>query len=201
VQRARFVQAEETRRLLKRMDNWILTGSAVFRRDHVVEAGGFDACLGSFADGFLARKIALAHGFYFYPKVVAAWVVSPDSFSRATALKIDNAKRALDVIPARLAADPGFPSWYPALFEKRWRFASSRLALEAPAVDQDLLLAMGTRSRSDGRVLRLLYRIPHKAAARYAILAWLWFRLRPSDLRGLLRTALAFRMFRFRDRL
>ncbi len=64
-------------KLLRSTDNWILTGSAVFRRECVLWAGGFDERLGSFADGLLARKTALKFGFFFEPRIVATWVVSP----------------------------------------------------------------------------------------------------------------------------
>ncbi len=85
--------------LLRSTDNWILTGSAIFRRDCVTWAGGFDARLGSFADGFIARKVALKYGFLFEPEIVASWVVFPDSVSRKTALDLQRTKYILDVVP------------------------------------------------------------------------------------------------------
>ena len=107
--------------LLRSTDNWILTGSAIFRRDCVTWAGGFDARLGSFADGFIARKVALKYGFLFEPEIVASWVVFPDSVSRKTALDLQRTKYILDVVPTLIAADPGFPSWYADAFRNRWR--------------------------------------------------------------------------------
>jgi len=80
--RAGPIDAAGVNELLRSTDNWILTGSAVFRRECVIWAGGFDPRLSSFADGFVARKIALRYGFYFEPKIVASWVVFPDSVSR-----------------------------------------------------------------------------------------------------------------------
>jgi glycosyltransferase involved in cell wall biosynthesis len=192
------VSPERARRLLKRTDNWILTGSSVFRRDAVMRAGGFDQQLGSFADGFLARKIALSRGFYYAPQVVAAWVVFSDSVSRTTALDPARARQALEAVPARLAADPVFPKWYPRVFQNRWRFATSRLALDAKPIDYALLSTMGVRSRLDRIVLATLCpRLPQKLA-RLTALAWLWFRLRPTTLTGLVRTASAFRLKQFR---
>jgi len=197
--RSRFVSAMQTARLLKHSDNWILTGSAVFRRECVAQAGGLDQSLGSFADGFLARKIALTHGFYFAPQVVACWAVFPDSYSRRTASSLDQARHCLDVIPARLAQDPAFPEWYPAVFANRWRFATSRLALETEPTDLSLVTAMGARSALDRFALRTIWVIPSHRLARFATLAWLWLRLRPTSLIGLARTALAGRMRRFRQ--
>ena len=104
--------------------------------------GGFDERLGSFADGFLARKIALRFGLFFEPKVVATWVVFPDSVSRKTALDPQRAQHILDVVPALIAADPGFPPWYADAFRDRWRFATCRLALAAEPIDRELLRTM-----------------------------------------------------------
>jgi glycosyltransferase involved in cell wall biosynthesis len=193
------VTPEAACRLLKRSDNWILTGSSVFRRDVVTRAGGLDQRLGSFADGFLARKVALSWGFYYAPQVVATWVIFSDSVSRKTALDPVRAREALERVPARLAADPVFPKWYPRVFENRWRFATSRLALEAEPINYALLSAMGVRSGLDDLVLTKLCPRLHPKLARLAALAWLWFRLRPTSLSGLVRTAMAFRLKHFRE--
>ena len=76
------IDAGRTERLLRSTDNWIHTGSAVFRREAVTWAGGFDPRLGSFADGFIARKIALQFGFYSSRKSSPAGWCSPTA-SRA----------------------------------------------------------------------------------------------------------------------
>ncbi len=103
------IDAASVNKLLRTTDNWILTGSAIFRRDCVNWAGGFDARLGSFADGFIARKIALRYGFYFEPKIVASWVVLPDSVSRRTARELHRSKHILDTVPSLIAADFRLP--------------------------------------------------------------------------------------------
>jgi hypothetical protein len=172
----------------------------VFRRVALTRAGGFDRLLGSFADGMLARKIALSSGFYYAPQVVATWVVFSNSVSRRTALDPAHAQQALEAVPARLAADPGFPEWYPGLFQDRWRFATSRLALEADPIDFQLLASMGARDRADRIVLIGICPLLPRPLARLTALGWLWFRLRPTSLTGLLRTALAFRLKHFREK-
>ncbi len=192
------VTPQEVCRLLKRTDNWILTGSAVFRRDAVTQAGGFDRQLGSFADGVMARKIALSCGFYYATQVVATWVVYSDSVSRRTALDPVAARHALETVPARIAEDPAFPDWYPRMFQNRWRFATSRLAVEADPIDYPLLASMGARNGLDRALLTRLCPLLPRALARLTALGWLWFRLRPTTLTGLVRTALAFRLKHFR---
>jgi len=190
------IEPERVGRLLRSTDNWILTGSAIFRRECVLWAGGFDERLGSFADGFLARKIALRYGFFFQPKVVAAWVVFPDSVSRKTALDLKRAEHTLAVAPAIITADPGFPSWYADAFRDRWRFATCRLALQASPIDQSFVLAMGARSASERATLQSNLNCFHGNIGRLVILAGLWYRLRPTSLTALLRTMLAMRKFR-----
>jgi glycosyltransferase involved in cell wall biosynthesis len=189
--RAGRVEAERTRQLLRSTDNWILTGSAIFRRDDVTWAGGFDARLSSFADGFMARKIALRSGFYFEPKIVASWVVFPDSVSRRTALELERTKEHLDTVPRLIAADTSFPSWYADAFRDRWRFAACRLALQAKPVERSVILEIGPRSAAERAKLDAILTAWHPTLARLAILAWLWYRLRPTSLIALLRTMLA----------
>jgi glycosyltransferase involved in cell wall biosynthesis len=190
------VDAAGTEELLRSTDNWILTGSTIFRRECVAWAGGFDARLGSFADGFIARKIALRYGFYFEPKIVASWVVFPDSVSRRTARDLQRSKYILDAVPKLIAADSGFPSWYADAFRDRWRFATCRLALQADPIERAVVLELGARSAAEKvkyeSILRLLPRQP----ARFVIMAWLWYRLRPTSLTALMRTMLAMRNLR-----
>jgi glycosyltransferase involved in cell wall biosynthesis len=189
--RAGRVDSSRTAQLLRTTDNWILTGSAIFRRDSVIAAGGFDPRLGSFADGFIARKIALTSGFYFEPKIVAAWVVFADSVSRRTALDLKRTTYILDTVPALIAADPAFPPWYAAAFRDRWRFGTCRLALEADPIERAVVLAMGPRSAAERARLESILSLRNHTLAQVVALAWLWYRLRPISLIALVRTIVA----------
>jgi glycosyltransferase involved in cell wall biosynthesis len=182
--------------LLRSTDNWISTGSAVFRRECVAWAGGFDARLTTSADGLMARKIALRYGLYFEPRTVATWMVYPDSVSRQTARELEHSRYTLEHIPRLIAADPGFPPWYAELFANRWRFAACRLALQAEPIDRDVVLELGARSAAEkARFAAIIARLPRQPA-RLVILAWLWYRLRPTSLFALMRTMLAMRGLR-----
>jgi glycosyltransferase involved in cell wall biosynthesis len=194
--RAGRIEAAAVQQLLRSTDNWILTGSAIFRRDCVTWAGGFDARLGSFADGYIARKVALRYGFLFEPKIVASWMVFPDSVSRKTALDLERTKYILDVVPTLIAADPGFPSWYADAFRDRWRFGVCRLALQADPIARTVLVEMGARSAAEKAELESILAWRQRNLARLVILARLWYRLRPTSLFALLRTMLAMRGLR-----
>jgi glycosyltransferase involved in cell wall biosynthesis len=190
IYRCGFIDAGQTRRILARCDNFILTGSAIFRRAAIERAGGLDESLGSFADGYLTRRIALTRGFCYAPRPVATWWVLPDSYSRRSAVDPANAKAMLDIATARLSGDPVFPAWYAALFGRRWRFATARLALLSEPINRTVLMTMAASAPWEQRVLQGLLPLP-RPIARFAVAAWLWLRLRPTTLAGVLRTSFA----------
>jgi glycosyltransferase involved in cell wall biosynthesis len=189
------VEAPRVRRLLNTTDNWILTGSSLFRRESVLWAGGLDSKLGPFADGMLGRKLALKFGFFFEPKPVATWVVFSDSQSRRTALDLKKTKHFLEAVPSWIAADPVFPPWYAEVFRNRSRFSACRLVLERHPLDREFILTVGARSPAEAATLEKIMALPDRLA-RVVILALLWFRLRPISLTALLRTKLAVRITR-----
>jgi glycosyltransferase involved in cell wall biosynthesis len=182
--------------LLRSTDNWILTGSAILRRECALRVGGFDKRLGSFADGFLVRKVALTFGCFFEPRAVSVWAIFSDSVSRKEALDLRQAMRFLDVVPKLIADDPVFPKWYPDAFRNRWRFATCRLALQANPIDRELVLAMGARSVKERSQLDKMLHLPGRTIARLATLMCLWYWLRPMSITPLLRTMLLMRTMR-----
>jgi len=189
------VDPARVRRLLERTDNWILTGSTVFRRECVLWAGGLDNRLGPFADGMLGRKLALKFGFFFEPKPVATWVIFSDSQSRSIALDLEKTRHFLEAVPSWIAADSVFPNWYADMFRDRWRFGACRLVLQEHPLDREFILAIGARSAAEFAAIEKIMRLPERLA-RVMILALLWYRLRPIALTALLRTMFAVRITR-----
>jgi glycosyltransferase involved in cell wall biosynthesis len=189
------VDPARVRRLLKTTDNWILTGSSVFRRECVLWARGLDNRLGPFADGMLSRKLALKFGFFFEPKPVATWVIFSASQSRSIALDLDKTRYFLDAVPAWIAADPVFPAWYTDKFRDRWRFGACRLVLQKRPLDREFILAVGARSTAEFAAIKKILRLPDRLA-RMVTLALLWYQLRPIALTPLLRTMFASRIKR-----
>ena len=182
--RTDYFAAAATATLLKRADNWILTGSAIFVRDRAVAAGGFAADLGSFADGYLARKVALTHGFCFVPRVMATWQVFDDSISRETASDPAEAQRVIDNALAHFARDPVFPPWYGALFRRRLQFGIARLAIATQPINHAALAQAVTGNRADRIFLAAAARLP-----RPLQLGWLWLRFWPMNPLMVLRSA------------
>jgi len=170
----------------------VLIGSTiVYRRDLLIEAGGLDSSLGSFADGFLARKLAFEHGFCFAPQVVATWNVFNEGLSRQTSAQRELAKNLLTLAGERIRNDGAFPPSYADEFVNLLRFSNARLALGSERMDFGLLEDMAARNAADRGILRLLFATLPQGWARKAALGWLVARFRPYSLVGLIRTKLS----------
>lgn len=176
------IEPDQVRRLLSHSDNWIVTGAALIRRDALIAAGGLDAELHSFADGFVVRKIALMRGVCYAPRPVMNWCVFPTGVSRQTALNIENAEKMMAISHRKLAADPIFPRGYADEFRDRWRFATARLALQKQPMDLAFAAAMGARTDFDRSMIAWLSRHVGGRPGRFVLLFWLWLRLRPYRL-------------------
>lgn len=194
--RAGAVDAAGAAALLTRIDNWILTGSTIFRGEAIGAAGGLDARLGTLADGMLARKVALTRGFCYAPVPAAIWCVSGAGASRSTALT--QGEDVLRTVPPIIAADPAFPAWYSDLFKRRWRFATARLALERKPFDRPLLRTMGPRAAWLRSLLEGAWTVLPAPVSRFVTLAVLWLTLRPTSLIRVMTSALAHRLGAFR---
>jgi hypothetical protein len=173
---ARYFNPDQTALLLQRIDNFILTGAALFDRRLLVESGGLRPELGSLADGYAARRLALRHGFVFVPKVLAQWRISAGGLSRGTATQLDRANALTEAATAAFASDPVFPATYARKFQARWRFAVLRLALDSPGQAVDIISHFSPGPRAIRKHFKsvALFGYPGRLAA----LAWatLWYR-------------------------
>ena len=176
------MSAASTAELLRRADNFILTGSAVFRRDLALEKGGFDPRAHSFADGLLARKIALAAGFCYLPRAMAVWNVFEAGLLRSTALDTPRALQALNELPVLIAADKHLPDWDGPLMARRWRFGSARSSGGATTATR-VAARDGRVAAIDRGMLAIASPALGVAPVRWLVLAWLTMRLRPFRFR------------------
>lgn len=192
--RAGYVDPTSVSRTIRGKGHWVVGCGTIYRRDHLLAAGGLDPELGSFADGFLARRLALAHGFCFAPQIVATWVTYATSLSRQAAQNIDRATTMLNVVNKKMAAEPSFPPTFADTYSNLWRFSTARLALQARPVDHDMLVAMAGQTTTDRAVLKTIWTLLPDSLAHFVSLCWLWLRLRPYSLAGLVRTAIVRRL-------
>jgi len=186
---ARSFSPAETTSLLRYNDNFITPIAAVFRRSLILAEGAFDPKLGSMADGFLSRRLALKYGFCFSPKVVVRWQVRGDGLSRTSSSDAIAVRRMSDEARMRISSDPVFPSDYAEMFDRRWRFSTCRVALAARVPDWDFLRSTGPQNKVD----LYLFGIARKAGSQigiYLALIWLTVRYRPYSLLAMLETYL-----------
>lgn len=187
---ARYFTPSEVADLFRRIDNWILTGAAVIRRDLMLEAGGFDGRLGALADGYALRQLAFRHGCCFVPFSGLVWRIRASGLSRAQAADPSAALDALETTLGMMRADAGFPDWYPALFERRWRFAISRIAAKARPMNRPVLTRMGARGPVGRAVLSAAAALSGPLGRLIAV-SWLSIQERPTSMRGLVTTWLS----------
>jgi len=194
--RETYLSPADTANMLRRMDNCMLSVVAIWRRDRILAAGGFDPALGSFADSFLQRRIALESGFVFVPKVLGTWFVQPESYSRSSSVNADLMDRLIGACCDRMKTAEGvvFPAGYSEVFVRRARFACARIATMAPSYDPGLINALAHGGSAEKRFLTLAGWLPD-ALRRLAALGWLTLRLRPTSLVRLQQSA-AYRLRR-----
>ncbi|QPH52617.1 glycosyltransferase family 2 protein [Pontivivens ytuae] len=143
--------------LFRNIDNWILTGATIWRTDKLRAAGAFNPALGALADGFVARQLAFRHGSAFAPVPGVEWRLSNSGISRSLASDPDSAEQILSAAMRQMATDPCFPSWYPKLFARRWRFGTARVRLAAsPAWRRLVLQVLLTLHYRPTNVLRII---------------------------------------------
>lgn len=79
----------ECMRLLRKYDSWMGGNSCIYRRDVVLECGGFLPELGPHCDIFLAMLVALKYGVCFIPKQMAGFKLSSTGYSATCYSSID----------------------------------------------------------------------------------------------------------------
>jgi hypothetical protein len=151
--------------------------------------GGLDPHLDSMADGFLSKRLALKYGFCFAPRVVATWQVRREGLSRTTSRTAEHVLALLNKVRTQVARDPVFPPGYDDLFERRWRFATCRLALAEESPNWKFLRTIGPQGIVDHAFYRMAQGLPRPWGA-YGALVWLTMRLRPYSLLALADTSL-----------
>jgi hypothetical protein len=181
------ISPAESRRLVRKIDNWAVGQSAVYRRQMLLDIGGFDESLGSLCDGLTYRLLALRHGFCFSDQLVAAWQVRPDSYSARTSTSPSENAPLID--RAKTWIRKSFPSplntEYPEIFARRLRFNMARLSLLGPGADAKAISDLVALRDFDSRLISILG--TEKRVNRLAVLAWLALRLYPFGFGALVR--------------
>ncbi|MBP5855639.1 glycosyltransferase family 2 protein [Marivibrio halodurans] len=114
-----WVSPENARRTLMARDSWIFGNSSVYRRDRLVQLGGFDLALGSFCDGYIQRYMAARWGAIFDERPFGAWRRSDTGVASRTNLDPDLLVRTAAAAFERFQANT--PDIFPSGYAQRWR--------------------------------------------------------------------------------
>ena len=127
-----FLSPERAREMLLAVKFWVMGNTTVYRRKALVETGGFRSELGSFADGFAQRVLALRHGVCFLPEPLAVWRRMDDCYSSR---EIADMKRAGEIMARAeklMREDYGdiFPPEYARAWKREWQSWTIQYAWE-----------------------------------------------------------------------
>lgn len=179
---ARFVSAGETRRQLATIDNFFLAPVTLYRRDRLLEMGGFDGNLGSSSDGILQRRMAVRWGYAFSPALLGGWRIHGHNYSSVSATDPERVEQIIASAKSVIEGEPPglFPPNYAETYERRLRFNSGRLMMGELRTDATIAGKIGAvirGSRIDRGALAAAGRLGPFAGVLGT--AWLALRLRP----------------------
>ncbi|MBC8232332.1 glycosyltransferase family 2 protein [bacterium] len=83
-----FITPAEALHTLRRVGPWVMGSSVIFRRQALIDAGGFIPELHSFCDWFIHQVIALRYGACFIPEPLACWRSMASGWHAATTVNI-----------------------------------------------------------------------------------------------------------------
>ncbi len=119
-QKTTFLSPTEVAKEFRNNDNWIQTGTCVYKTRAIRNVGGFDNSLGAFADSILAKQLSLTYGCIFVKYYGVKWNVSNAGFSKNTMLDLAEFRRVKNNLKTFIISRVEFPDWY-------WHIYSSRL--------------------------------------------------------------------------
>ena len=182
-----YISPDKSRRLIQKIDNWAAGQSAVYRRQLLLDIGGFDESLGSLCDGMTYRLLAIRNGFYFSDQLVAAWQVRPDSYSARTSTSQSENMPLIEKAKSWIRASfpPPLNAEYPEIFVRRLRFNMARLALTSPQPSTDAIADLAGARDTERRIISLF--AAGGRMSRAAALLWLALKLRPFGILALVR--------------
>jgi glycosyltransferase involved in cell wall biosynthesis len=187
---AGYVSPGEFRDLLRIGDNFFIGTTTLYRRQAVLEVGGFEERLGAISDSFAARQLAARDGFGFIPEVLGYWRIHGQNYSVSTATSPERLEEGVRSLQAALAHEPlgAYPLNYSDTLSRRYRFGGARLIAlnkELPgSIRAGQIAAMLNANAFERSTLAALLNAGFPGSV--VVIAWLTIRLRPLSLARLL---------------
>ncbi len=127
-----FLPPEATRRLLGSFGNWMQGNTTIYRREALIEAGGFRPELRSFSDNFASQVLALKHGACFIPEPLCSWRRMPTTYSVRCLADSEIGRRIIENACSLMQGEYRdlFPRGYARNWEREAAFEHARALLQ-----------------------------------------------------------------------
>lgn len=123
-----FINAAAATRLLMRDYAWFIGPASLYRRQALLDGGGFLNGLGSFNDLYAAQYLAMHHGALFSPEVLAGWRRMPGGMAWQDTAELSRALAAIERVGRQIdAAGDAFPRGFARRWTGRYRYAAHRI--------------------------------------------------------------------------
>jgi glycosyltransferase involved in cell wall biosynthesis len=171
-----YIDPRTAAAFLMRDEAWFTGNATIFRRQPLIELGGFPEELASFTDGFTSRLLAVKYGVCYTPEILAAWRQLQTGMALSYMSDISQVRQVTKLAADRMRENGRyFVPGYPERWKRRALFSARLLALSNAR----------RRAKSKGWWRYML------ALAREVVLgACLFARLRPQDTFTVLRRRL-----------
>ena len=123
----KFMKPEIVKKEFRQNDNWIMTGTCIFRTELVRSASGLNLELGAFSDAFLAKKLAFQYGCIFLGYTGTQWNIAKNGYSRTLYTNREELDKLRIELQLFILNNKEFPSWYWEKFSKCLAFNEIRL--------------------------------------------------------------------------
>lgn len=184
-----YINQKNVAKEFKKNDNWILTGTAIFRTKNILAEGGFDPALSATADGYIARSLAFRYGCVFIPYVGVTWRINQKGESRSVIL--GDSEKIVKKIQEKFTKDPFVPNWYAKKFVERWNFAFCRINLARKPLEFEFIKDSSLNQRISQIITQSHLSNRHKSLI---LLLYAFIKFRPF---GVKKTAVALTSIKF----
>jgi glycosyltransferase involved in cell wall biosynthesis len=120
-----YIPPDRVNTLLQRHGIWFMGNTLVFRRQALIEEGGFFPELGLLCDSFIMQITALRHGVCFIPEYLAWWRKADQGYSMSTLADSRKAMEFMNIAQRlmRTKYRDLFPPGYAERWKKEWIYA------------------------------------------------------------------------------
>ncbi|KQZ01911.1 hypothetical protein ASD45_14410 [Pseudolabrys sp. Root1462] len=183
---SQYIPPAAFRACLETGDNFFAGTATLYRRQALADVGGFEAELGSVADGLLGRQFAARGGFYFIAEALGYWRLHDTNYSSTSVTNARELDRLIaNTRKAVMTEQPGvFPAHYADMLERRLRFGGGRLLISnnnlAPNERAQRVAEICRLAPWERRLLAFALSFGYFGDA--AAIVWLTVRLRPMSV-------------------